>query len=278
MTTAEINVDIDTVFFCDCDGVINVGIGEMRGSIAFDTNNLKRSVDMMRDRLRPDSKKDSPSDRIAEAILACASRNLEHGENSTYRKMVSDPATGFSDVLVGRLADLITMAGDRRMVVLSSTWRDPKHAKRCATLEHAMSKSMGKLFAFDATTALFSGELPADRLQLIGDFVEELCAERARSAVVGELKVLVLDDFDCTPMGTWSCAGDPILSSRSVEEYIEKRGNGMPIVAKMIHTFDHWTAPSGNKICLGAGLINDHFCHAAQFLGDTCEACKTASV
>jgi len=88
------------------------------------------------------------------------------------------------------------------------------------------------------------------------------------------LKVVVLDDFDCTPMGTWSCAGSPMLSSRSVEEYIEKRGNGMPVVAKMIHTIDLWTAPSGNQIRLGAGLINDHFCDAAQFLGSTCDACK----
>jgi len=266
----QIDVDVDTVIFVDCDGVINVGIGEDEGegSISLDMINLLQSEEMLLFKsTSEDSPKMAPLDKTVELILACASRKID-GEDATYKILASDPNTCLCDVLVGRLVELITMAGDRRLVVLSSSWRRSKNVEKLMSLQHAMSEKMGKEFTFDATTAPVSssGELPETRLQLIGDFVENICAERSRLGMKGNLKVMLLEDFDCTLMGTWACSGLPMTSTSKAEEYIVMRASGQ-ITAKLIHTVDSWTEPDGTRMRLGAGLTKKYFSEAAKFLG-----------
>jgi len=187
------------------------------------------------------------------------------GEPLRYGSLTSCPDTGLCDLLVRRLADILRAAGPGRFVVLSSTWRCPQYAKRVLKLEGAISAHLGSPFQFDARTEVDScgrdsGD-PADRVRDIGQFLRSSCADRC-AATAPPLRVLVLDDFNASPLQGIACDDDTVIhSAGDLEEYLRSQIPAeVPARVAVTHTLSSWfDEPSGLDVTIGCGLTGQRF-------------------
>lgn len=160
---------------------------------------------------------------------------------------------------------MIRVAGPRRLVVLSSTWRRPHHARKVELLEKAIAFMLGEPFRFDARTSLKEDRSVEGRLHGIRAFIEDYVA--ASQDIAGPLRVLVLDDFHNMPLNGWRCNGNTISSVRDVEAYLE---SSIPLylsgAARLIHMYAEWKTEAGNLVQIGTGLTMNHFRDGVEFL------------
>mmetsp|Transcript_122624 Transcript_122624/g.261692 ORF Transcript_122624/g.261692 Transcript_122624/m.261692 type:complete len:321 (-) Transcript_122624:42-1004(-) len=252
-----------TVLFVDIDGVLNVGIRDgPRSPIGFSKRNVDYALAIQR------AGKTHRDKESLERLLAVHARPVGHGEDSHYADYVSDTSTECADVFAKRLAMLISAAGKGRLVVLSSTWRQPHHHALVAQLETVISSHLGCRFTFDARTPLTGEDRTAEgRLKVMGDFLAARFRD-AGEAVATKLRVLVLEDFHITPLdGCFACDSVPMDSREAVENYLCKRAL-VPAEVRLIHTYDAWHEPNGTNVQIGCGLTDAHFERAASFLAE----------
>jgi len=259
---------IDTLIFVDVDGVLNVGIEDPGNSaVDFTLANVQRALRMQ------DVPGECSAKDIVERLIATYNREVGHGEGSTYAKFIPTSSAGASEKLIHRLAQLIRLAGDDCTVVLSSSWRHPKHAKRVEQLEQILSTCLGQTFVFHERTALVADSRPEDRLRTIGDFLAGRSHEFSKPQ--RKLRALVLEDFNIHPLDGWLCDGWSMNSAAAVEKYLHGRipARGGASV-KLVHTFGSWTTDSGLLVRVGTGLTRERFREASTFLsGDPCPSC-----
>merc|ERR1712190_656598 len=120
-------------------------------------------------------------------------------------------------------------------VILSSSWRHPKYAKRLARLEAAIGAKLGAPFKFDGTTELTDDKTPGLRLKAIGEYVSSHCEHHGSA---GCLQVLVLDDFFAEEVGQhdrWLCEDTAVGAIHEAEQYLEQTAPSHHISAKVIH-------------------------------------------
>jgi hypothetical protein len=138
-------------------------------------------------------------------------------------------------------------------------------------LEQAVSDQLGTKFTFDAHTPLDAlgqdGGDPVTRVVTMGNFLKAHCCAHGAPRGGEQLRVLVLDDFNITPMGTWCCDGHKMDTTADVEQFLCSQlppsVNGTVMVQ---HTFDEWRASGGMLIRVGSGLTLDVFESALDFL------------
>lgn len=264
------NGDVEKLIFVDVDGVLNVGIqdGSQAPLLLCDAD-VKTALRIA---------ENFGGSAIAHAGLLSSLRlayvffaEIGGGEDgATFQQFISKGGDMLSQVLVDRLALLLTLAGDKEnvKVVLSSSWRLGKHGAKQRKLEAKLSNVLGRPFMFDFVTAPKAEKTPSDRLGCIGDFLEE----RRRLLPHKEFQVLVLDDFFIKPMDGWCCNGHQINSVADAERYLEKRGLGdrdsaKPAQVKVIHTYQSIKTEFDVSLKLGCGLTKQHFLDAVSFLG-----------
>jgi len=193
-------------------------------------------------------------------MFSAAYRQVGHGDEGTYSKFATAP--GSSDIcplLVQRLAEILWYAGPHSKMVLSSSWRKPKHQERVWALEAAMSKHSGKNFTFDARTKP-GNDQPQARVEHIGDFVREYTENRQDSD--RPLRVLVLEDFVATLPQQWN-----FESVESVEAYLRERSfQPKNTSVKLVHCYEEFTTSFGQPVQLGTGLTRAKVCEAERFL------------
>jgi hypothetical protein len=267
------NGDVEKLIFVDVDGVLNVGIQD--GSQAplllcdADVKTALRIVGNLGGSAMANAGAGLLSSlRLAYVFLA----EIGGGEDgATFQQFMSKGGDMLSQVLVDRLALLLTLAGDKEnvKVVLSSSWRLAKNGAKQRKLEAKLTKVLGRPFMFDFVTAPKAEKTPSDRLCCIGDFLEE----RRRLLPHKEFQVLVLDDFFIKPVDGWSCNGHQINSVVDAERYLEKRGllgdrdSAKPTQVKVIHTYQSIKTEFDLSLKLGCGLTKQHFLDAVSFLG-----------
>lgn len=204
--------------------------------------------------------------------MATCERKLGHGEDSTYLKLSSDANTGVSEVLVERLATLIKSMQGRGKVVLSSTWRKPRHVARVAKLEEAIASALGAPFQFHGRTEIREDNTPGLRLETIGNYVSKYCEEHPPKK---DLRVLALEDFHVGAVGKWTCGETVVESISEAEQYLEGRAPAhVRISARVVHTYDEFVTADGLQVQIGCGLTCEHLCRAHAFLGVACEFCS----
>lgn len=264
------HADVEKLIFVDVDGVLNVGIQD--GSKA---PLLLRDVDVksaMRIAQQFGGRGSASSAMLSSLRLACVFlAEIGGGEDgTTFEQFSSKGGDMLSQVLVERLALILSLAGDGEnvKVVLSSSWRLDKNKAKRRKLEDALSKVLRRRFEFDLVTAPQAEKTPSDRLACIGDFLEE----RHRLLPHKEFQALVLDDFFIQPMAGWSCGGHQINSVADAERYLENRAllgsdGAKPVQAKVIHTYRSIKTEFDVRLNLGCGLTKEHFLDAVSFLG-----------
>lgn len=254
---------METLIFVDVDGVLNVKIGDPgHAPLSLNSLNVERAEAAWAERYSCQPREQ----QCIERVVATCAREIGNGEAGTYKKLTSSPATGLSGLLVGRLAQIIRAAGKGAQVVLSSRWRLPKYARRVKVLENAIGCHLGKPFMFHARTPLCEDQSAAARLLCIGEFAAAHCRKRDGSSA--RLRMVILDDFHMTALGTWSMNGHRMDSAKDVEEYLlscipQSAAAG----AKLIHTFDEWMEPGGLAVRIATGLTEDDVGQALSFLG-----------
>jgi len=260
----------DTLIFVDVDGVLNVGIKDTNPvvpALDFSKDNLSSCYSILRSGRASAEEAD-----IVDKILSVEAHSLEpFGEGFvTYGELLSnnpDSLVGFDLIFafVQRLAMMIRIAGPQRLVVLSSNWRKPAHAKKLQKLEMLIAVVLGEPFAFDARTSLEEARDHAGRLQGIGSFIQDHVASFQKLA--GPLRVLVLDDFHNGPLNGWKCDGNTISSAQDAEAYLKKIIPAhLSSAVKLIHTYTEWHTESGRLVQLGSGLTANHFVDGVDFL------------
>eukprot|EP00429_Kryptoperidinium_foliaceum_P009121 CAMPEP_0176018672 /NCGR_PEP_ID=MMETSP0120_2-20121206/8998_1 /TAXON_ID=160619 /ORGANISM="Kryptoperidinium foliaceum, Strain CCMP 1326" /LENGTH=293 /DNA_ID=CAMNT_0017351729 /DNA_START=68 /DNA_END=949 /DNA_ORIENTATION=- len=244
---------VDTLMFVDVDGVLNVGIRDDDDSPVLLNQACIDAVTGCDD---PELL-DQCGSSIAR-LMAAASRLPDS---------ISPGDTEICPVLLSRLARIIRAAGDgdRCSVVLSSSWRHPKHTRRVRCLERQLSKCLGEHFEFDSCTELTFEVTAGERLQCIGDFVREYCAKQSVEA----LRVLVLDDFFIASLDGLSPQANEAAteSAAGVEAHVRRCApEGVEIRAKLIHCYEEWVTSEGVAVQAGAGLSEEHVWAAKHFL------------
>lgn len=258
---------VETLIFVDVDGVLNTGArSQDEAPLLIDEWNLKNAVAMRSRRDLPRADQD-----CIDKLVSVSERPIGWGEGGTYKKFACGPGSHISVVLAARLARILQKAGEQRLVVLSSNWRRPQSAKQVACLEAEVSKHLGRPFCFDARTKQIEEKHAADRLRCIGDYVEDFCRSSQAGAHSKTLKVLVLEDFFISPLNGWGCDGTTVKSVAEAEAYLRGRAPAATkLEAKLVHTYDEWTTPSGLRVQIGTGLTLEHVLQAEDFL--TCVA------
>jgi hypothetical protein len=259
----------DTFVFVDVDGVLNVGARDTgMGPLILSDANIRHCR-----RLWPNREQERECDSI-KRVMAMCNHQLGHGEDDTYTKLATSSPSHVSDVLVARLAKLITMAGPRTKVVLSSTWQRPQHRAHRMRLEDTITKFLGIPFVFDATTESNYENNAEGRLQAIGRYL----ARNARRMTARSLRVLVLEDFYITRMGVWACDGAAMHSPEACELYLRQKAfelrsedcddDHFSVAVKVVHTYDEWLTDEGLPVQVGCGLTMEHYKQAKDFLSN----------
>jgi len=231
---------------------LNVGVKDVgAGPISLPASNLRRCQAMA-------ESSDTPNPEELRQAMA---------EARLYARLSGAAAGAMGlDVIrlfVQRLAQLIRAAGSQRQVVLSSTWRQPQHMKKAQELEKVIATELGEPFVFDARTPLAEDRTAAGRLKGIHSFIREHCA----SSTSRTLRVLVLEDFHITAMGTWHVDGKCISSEADAEEYLMSNlPSHMTVTSKLLHTYDEWRAGATLQVQVGSGLTVKHFVRGMDFL------------
>jgi len=262
----------ETVIFVDVDGVLNVGIRDQEDApLLFNESNKEFALSQAG--RRQSTKSD---EECVQKLLAVAEHPVpSHGEAATCCDLACGRGCHVSEALAKNLASVVTAAGDRCTVVLSSNWRKPSHAHRVRKLEAEVTKHLGRTFTFDAKTRLADERCAADRLRCIGDYVESITGPGGRFHNGQPLRLLVLEDFFITPLNGWLCGNSEIVDAASAEAYLLGRANASAnVAAKLVHTYEEFTTNAGLLVQVGCGLTNDHFRKALDFVeaSVTCQA------
>ncbi|CAE8645849.1 unnamed protein product [Polarella glacialis] len=262
--------NVETLVFVDVDGVLNVGVKDSGNAPL-----LLRSEDIeLALRLSKEGYTGVDSECIAK-LAEVSTHQIGFGEGEdTYENFTTKGKGEVSAVLAGRLAKLITAAGDNSKVVLSSSWRRPQHAVRKKLLEQQIGTHLNKKdFTFDAKTPLHLAEKSAeDRLRVIGVYLADFFQKRGPEAA--PVRILVLEDFFITPMRGWSCGGKSMDSVKVAEQYLESQctnalGALGEVSIKLVHTYEEWTTAKGKHIEIGCGLREQPFLEAMDYLQAT---------
>lgn len=258
-----------TIIFVDIDGVLNVGSRDNgKAPILVSARNIELAL------------QSSSTDQAMLRLRSISCRAIAHGESSDakYSNFRCPPGELVCDLLVGRLANIIRSAGNRKAVtvVLSSSWRKPKHNAGVAKLERSISAHLGEAFSFDARTQQCDESTAGDRLATIGQFLATL---QDNGFVKSQsIKVLVLEDFFITKFCTagWQCGGRKIRNVAGAEAYLkdQAQNTGFKADVKLIHTCDDWTTSTGVPVEIGCGLTLDHCTDALQFLASNPTRCS----
>jgi len=282
----ELTGSTDTLLFVDVDGVLNVGVTEETGDCLLLTeSNAKQAAQLVKRRGA------HSFNTSAQRFNAVWNRTLPHEAGQTYASLACDEGRETSEVLTERLARLIELAGDQRMVVLSSSWRRRSRADKVRELELELSDHLGEDFKFDATTIWRAENEAADRLRTIGDFVADYCAKQLMECVdevdedadnlnesehfiSRQVRVLILEDFFASGLSGWDCDGYRIDSAMAAQMYIQSRAPfGFQVSAKLIHTYDELVLPMGphvgSRFGVGCGLTRKHYEAAVRFLANS---------
>jgi len=268
------------LIFLDIDGVLNVAVKDPgHNPPTFNATNLAHAMNLCH--AGPTSAQGRRS-LIAEKLLIMHDTHRDT-DGMTYGQLISRSDQDVSDVLVRRFAQIVAAAGPRGKVVLCSSWRKPKHVQRVRELEALVSQYLGCTFAFHDRTAI-DGEdnCGAQRLVLIGDYVEKYCSANRPSQV----RVMVLEDFLISKVTGWLCGKTEVNSVSDAERYLESRAlahvsgdehpSSAPTVnAEVIHTYQEWVAPEcayhskPMQMIVGVGLGVEHVSRALGFLGNS---------
>lgn len=254
--------DVETIIFLDVDGVLNVGIHDEG-----DAPLLFRDEDVrMAQRLSKQGYRGKEAKSVAK-LNALAYQPLCNGEEGSYEKLMTKNGAELSEVLLGRLAELIRFAGNRCKVVLSSSWRRPHHRNRRRLLEQAIARHLERPFQFTEQTPMYREEKrAADRLQTIGDYIKEVCSKRQEAS---NLRILVLEDFFISAMDGWLCGGKAMDCVSAAESYLENQA-GSFVSVKLFHCYDKITTSSGLSLQVGSGFSSKFLKEAKQFIIDGC--------
>jgi len=256
---AALDMSTRTLIFVDVDGVLNVGMTQGENTTLVLSS---RNMALAR-RVQFDARSSKNSKDAAECLLHLASVPLR-GEDGTLLKFMC-PDHGLSEVLVERLANIILAAGESAQVILSSSWRHERHHAKRELLERKIGKFMGQPFSFhDVTSTDRPEHYAAERLEILGDYLEEYCKKRVTSEFE-RLRVLVLDDFFLSPL-KWSYGGRQIRTPQDINDYLQGRvRNILPVQVKAVYTYDEWMIRLG-KIQASIGLQMHMFMDALSFL------------
>lgn len=247
----------ETLIFVDVDGVLNVGIRDPESKpMSFNESNMS----VVRKLVKGVEEKD-----FADVLLSVMSMPSCDGNSSTYGDFLSRNDLDVCDIFVHRLVKILRAAGDKRRVIISSSWRRPQYVECLKSLEKIIGGYLGKRFAFDDRTDIVDESGAAtDRLRLIGDYIDRRCSQRNSS----KCKVLVLDDFFYAPVKDYNVGGTLIDSLESAQSYLAGRA---PVPeeaeARIIQTYVNSTLPSGLQVQIGTGLSLAHLHKALSFLG-----------
>lgn len=262
--------DPETLLFVDIDGVLNVAVREeTEHPLSVSKQNLDRAKALI-SRGNIESATLSTCNRLL-AICAHGLESQGEGSSSTYAEFCSGSELDVSETFVKRLAKLIQVSGPNRQAVLSSTWRQPKHSAKVAMLEKAISRCMNENFTFDAKTPLIEEKSASGRLAGIGKFIAEHSFYASMDpSKTRMLRVLVVDDFHCSPLNSWMCNGTRISSVEEAEKYLERFIPATTVPAiKLLHTYDEWTTTDGLLMQVGSGLTMKHLNRGLEFLKAT---------
>mmetsp|Transcript_109362 Transcript_109362/g.316101 ORF Transcript_109362/g.316101 Transcript_109362/m.316101 type:complete len:316 (-) Transcript_109362:240-1187(-) len=232
---------VDTLVFLDVDGVLNFGLKDgNRAALFLNESNVRWAAGFQEKTLRRGHFHD-----MASKLSSAAQR---------YTDAVCTGSQQSSDTLVRRLAHILQSVGRRPSVILSSSWRKPANADRVLSLEREISKHMGEKFEFDGRTELEPEVGAADRLRLIGKYMQKRCrtldAEKARP-----LRVLILEDFFVSALDGWACDGMRMRSAQDVEAYVEQCvPEYLDVKIKLVHCYTEWVTPQGVSAQAGVGL------------------------
>eukprot|EP00930_Biecheleria_cincta_P021381 TRINITY_DN15871_c0_g1_i1.p1 TRINITY_DN15871_c0_g1~~TRINITY_DN15871_c0_g1_i1.p1 ORF type:complete len:378 (-),score=57.30 TRINITY_DN15871_c0_g1_i1:74-1102(-) len=246
-----------TLLFVDIDGVLNVGVRDGKSNpLAINRDNLQMLARL---------EKLGHTDDAESQMLSAAGSEKADGEELTYAELCKDSGD-FVDAFVDRFVQLLQTVGPSAKVVLTSTWRLPKHAEKLASLEKTISKKLCKTFKFDLRTASQEADSPEGRLRGISRFLREYLPGQKINAIT-QLRALVLEDFHMHPLDVLSCDGKPMSCVEEVEKYLESHMPENTVrVAKLIHTYSEWKTLTGDCIRAGSGLTWHHFESAMKFL------------
>jgi hypothetical protein len=246
--------EVSTVVFVDVDGVLNIGIKDPPlNPLLLSTSNVSRAVR-------------SEGGLSAKVVDVC--KRLQQGQapggSAVYSELASDATTEVSEVLIGRLAEVLRGAGDGRLVVLTSSWREPRHRHMVERLEERISHAVGEPFRFDDTTEVCKDNSPAKRLACIGDYISKNCSAWQRSA-----RMLVLDDFHINPLRGFSVEDLAVQGVADAEAYLKSRATpASDVSVLLLHPFDQWDMPEGQLVQIGSGLSPQDVERAVEFLAE----------
>lgn len=172
--------------------------------------------------------------------------------------------SGISEVFVRRLALLIKKTEPCPEVILSTSWRHPRHSVRLEALRMAIQKYLGRHFMWSGATPLRKELNAADRLESMAAYLSDMGTKP--SDVV---RVLVLDDFLVTPFDGWSCDDAKMTSPEAAEEFLLSHCRGFGSVAvKVVHTFEEVLTAEGQTVQAALGLTREHYTTALNFLSN----------
>lgn len=246
--------EVGTVVFVDVDGVLNVGIKDPPlNPLLLSTSNVSRAVR-------------SEGGLSAKVVEVC--KRLQQGQapggRAAYSELASDARTSLSEVLIGRLAKVLRGAGEGRLVVLTSSWREPRHRHMVERLEERISHALGQPFRFDDASDVCKDNSPARRLACIGDYISNNCSRWHRSA-----RLLVLDDFHINPVGDFYVEDIAVQGVADAEAYLKSRATPTSDVSVLlVHPFDQWTMAEGLLVQIGSGLSPQDVERAVEFLAE----------
>mmetsp|Transcript_95484 Transcript_95484/g.275700 ORF Transcript_95484/g.275700 Transcript_95484/m.275700 type:complete len:292 (-) Transcript_95484:110-985(-) len=243
----------ETLIFVDVDGVLNVGIKTgTSGALFLNDPNIG-----MARQLSESSDSEAAHERL-EKMSSVAAR---------YAGLACTGSREVSEVLVRRLVRILRASRGRCRVVLSSSWRHPKHTARVKALEGELSDCLARPFVFDDRTALMREAEPADRLRAIGYYVRRWSAMGAPGRTI---HVLILDDLFMTGMDGWMCGGASVNSVKDAEEYVRQCGRqSCDIRAKLVHCYEEWLTPEARiRVEVATGLTAAAVEEAVAFLAE----------
>eukprot|EP00929_Paragymnodinium_shiwhaense_P070340 TRINITY_DN35631_c0_g1_i1.p1 TRINITY_DN35631_c0_g1~~TRINITY_DN35631_c0_g1_i1.p1 ORF type:complete len:297 (+),score=71.19 TRINITY_DN35631_c0_g1_i1:23-913(+) len=272
-TVGQMAAQCETLIFVDVDGVLNVGIEDgAQSAVELSKNNMRIAERCRRAFMDTGAAVDKTTAMIAARLDGVWNRtvlgNTDEDEAAERYCKFHAASNNLSDVLVGRLADIINAAGDTCSVVLSSTWRLPRQQAKAADLERALSKHLGYEFTFHDRTAIRKETTPGERLVTIGNYLREYCDAKEHSDESSQLRVLVMDDFSVTTLDRWSTLSDmaSVHSLDQAEKYLQQRARRQNVTAKILHTYDEFKLESGLPVRIGCGLMKTHLEEAFDFL------------
>jgi len=225
---------VETLIFVDVDGVLNVGIhDEGKAPLLLRDEDVQTAIKLAKRGYK------GPEASCVEKLSTLATSQVGFNENDTYEKLMTRQGAEVADILVERLAKVISLAGDCK-VVLSSSWRRPHHRNRRRLLENRIANHLGKPFQFHSSTPIHREEkTAADRLETVGDYVAEFCSSSKETLTA--LRVLMLEDFFITPMDGWKIKNEKVTSVAVAERYLCQRArsaSSCEVSAKVCHCYD----------------------------------------